>query len=107
MGMAFSLQQFLVVVDQFSVKRIGSLEAENDAPVGSYCHRPEPFQVPFKSVQPVTGKVKCLRRVRLIEAGKNILNRVQQVGSYLAAVTTFVEPFQTPMLEAPNQQDTT
>jgi len=28
-------------------------------------------------MQAITRKVKCLRRVGLIEAGKNVLNRVQ------------------------------
>lgn len=55
-------------------------------------------------MQPVAGQVKCLRRARLIETGKDIFNGVQQVGSYLAAVTAFVETFQATMLEASNQQ---
>jgi len=57
-------------------------------------------------MQTITRKVKRLRRVGLIEAGKNVLNRVQYIGPYPAPVVAFVEPFQDPVFEAPNHEGT-
>jgi hypothetical protein len=45
-------------------------------------------------------------RVGLIEAGKNVLNRVQQIGSYPTPVAAIIEPFQAPAFEAPYHQRT-
>ena len=55
-------------------------------------------------MQAITRKVKRLRRVGLIEAGEDILNRIQQIGPYPAPVASFVEPLQASMFEAPDHQ---
>jgi hypothetical protein len=57
-------------------------------------------------VKTITGKVERLRRIGLIEPGKNVLNHVQEVGSYAAPVAPFIKPFQASMLEARNHNDT-
>jgi len=57
-------------------------------------------------MQPVAGEVEGLRRRRLIEAGKNVLYRFQQISPYPAPVAAFIQPFQAPMLETSDQQDT-
>jgi hypothetical protein len=57
-------------------------------------------------VKTVTGKIKRLRRGGRIKDGQNLLNRVHQVGSYPAPVAALIEPFQTPVFEAPNHQGT-
>lgn len=95
-----------MVVDQFNIERIRLLKAENNTPVGAYGNRPNTLQVAFKGVQTITGKVNRLRRIGFIQAGKNILNRIQKVGPYPAPVAPFVKPFQASMLEAPNHEDT-
>jgi hypothetical protein len=53
-------------------------------------------------MQAITGKVHGLRRVGIIEAGKNILNRLQQVRPYPAAVVAFIKSLQ-PMFKTPNR----
>ena len=58
-------------------------------------------------MQSVTGKVERLRRVRLIEAAKNVLNRVPQIRPYTASIVAFVEPCETLVLKAPYHNDTT
>ena len=57
-------------------------------------------------MEAITRKVKCVRGVGLIKAGKNVLNRIQQIGPDPAPVAAFKEPFQPPVFEAPNHQDT-
>ena len=96
----------LVVVDQFNIKRVCVLKPENNTPVGPHRHRPKALQIAFKRVQTITGKIHSLRCGRFIEAGKNILNHLQQVGPYSTPVTAFIEPFQAPVFEAPNHQST-
>ena len=46
----------LVVVDQFNVKRIRTLKAENNAPVRPHRNRPKTLQVAFQRVKPVSGE---------------------------------------------------
>jgi hypothetical protein len=69
-----------MVVDQFNVKGVGALKTENNAPVGAYRHRPQPFQFASQRVQTIAGKIKRLRRNGPIENRQNFLNRIQQVG---------------------------
>jgi hypothetical protein len=46
---------------------------------------------------PITGKVKHLRHIRLVETGKNVSNDIQHVGAYPAPVVAFIESLQTPV----------
>jgi hypothetical protein len=55
-------------------------------------------------VQTITGKINSLRRVSVIEAGKNILNHFQKIGANSAAVLAFIKPLQAAMFEAPNRE---
>src|SRR5208283_1494750 len=58
MGMSFLL---LVVVDQFNVKGVSSFKTENNAPVGAYRHRPQPFQIAFERVKAIPWNIQSLR----------------------------------------------
>jgi predicted secreted protein len=95
-----------VVVDQFNVTSVRSFKTKNDAPVGSHGHGPKPFQVAFKRMQTITGKIELLRSSCIIKYGQYFLNRIRQIRAYPAAVVTFKEPFQAAMLDAPNHQNT-
>ena len=96
----------LVVVDQFNIECVRALKAENNTPVRPHRDSPEAFQLAFERVQPITGKVKRLRHIRFVETSKNVLNDIQQIWAYPAPVVAFIESFQTPVLEAPNQGTT-
>lgn len=50
----------LVIVDQFNVKRIPALKAENNAPVRPNGNRPKPLKIAFERMKAVTGQVKFL-----------------------------------------------
>jgi len=95
-----------VVVDQFNIKGVCSFKTENDAPVGPYRDRPQPLHVTFERMQPITGNIQSLWRVGGVENREDSFNRLQQVGTYPAAVAAFLEPFEAMMLEAPNHQGT-
>ena len=97
--------QTLVIIDQFNVKGIILFEAENDAPICSYRHRPHPLQVAFKLVQTKAWEIESLRRRGGIENRKNSFHRLQQVGAYSTSVVALIEPLQAPMFEAPNHLD--
>ena len=99
MGMVY-FPFLLMVVDQFNVKDVIPFKAENDAPVGPHRHGPEAPQITFERVQPIAGKVERLWPRGLIETGKNILDRFQQIGPYQAPVAALLKAFQAPMLEA-------
>jgi hypothetical protein len=60
----------------------------------------------LRRVKTITGKIKRVRRCSLIENRQNLLNRVHPIGPYPAPMAAFVEPFQAPVLEAPNHQST-
>src|SRR5437879_23387 len=102
MGMVF----LLVVVDQFHIPGVVPFKAERDAPVSPHGDRPEPFQVAFERVQSIPGNFQSLRRGGSVENGEDSLNCLQQVSPYPAPVAALIEPFQAPMLEASDQQDT-
>lgn len=89
-----------MVVCQFNVKHFSVLKAKNNAPVGAHRNGPKSSQVAFEQVQTITRKIKRLRRVGLIEAAKDVLDRVHEVGPDSAPIVAFVEPFQTSMLKA-------
>src|ERR1022692_4534859 len=91
-------------VDQFNVKGVILFKAEYNAPVGPHRDGPKPLQVAFQWVQTITGKINSLRRVGVIEAGKNILNHFQKIGANSAAVLAFIKLLQTAMFEAPNRE---
>jgi hypothetical protein len=57
-------------------------------------------------VQAITGKVHSLRRFDLVEPSENVLNSVQQIGPYPAAITAFIKSFEATVLEAPNHKNT-
>jgi len=84
---------FLVVVDQFNVECVGSFKTKHDTPVGPHGYGPKPLQIAFQRVQTITGKIKRLRRIRLIETGKKIFNRVHQIRPNPPAVAAFIEAF--------------
>jgi hypothetical protein len=69
-----------VVVDQFNVKRIRAVKAENNAPVRPNGIRPQPFKIAFERMKAVAGQVKFLWASRVIENGKNFLNRITKSG---------------------------
>ena len=102
MGMV--VLSFLVVVDQLDVKRICALKPENNTPVGPHRDGPKPLQVALKGVKTITGKVHRPRRVGLIEADKDIVHDLQQVGPYSAPIAELVEALQAPVFEAPDQR---
>ncbi len=95
-------RSWLVIIDQFNIVCIVALKAKHDAPICPDRYRPESFQVAFQRVQPVTRQVEGPRCIRLVQTGENIFNRIQQVGSYLAAVTMLIETLETSMLKASN-----
>jgi hypothetical protein len=104
MGTAFF--SLLVVVDQFNVKGVCPFKAENDTHVRPHCHGPESLQVAFERMQAIPGNVESLRRGGGIENRKNSLSRIQEVGTYPAAVPALIKPFKATVLEAPNHKDT-
>jgi hypothetical protein len=93
-----------MVIDQLNVKGIIPLKAENDAPIGSYRHGPQPPQVAFEWVQAVAGEIQSFRRCGGIENRENSLNRIQEVGADPTSVAAFIEAFQASMLKALNHQ---
>ena len=99
MGMSFFP---LVVIDKFNVKGVGSFKTEDNAPVGAYRHRPQPFQIAFERVKAIPWNIQSLRRGSGVENRKNSFNRVHQIRPYPAPVAALIEPFQTPVFEAPN-----
>jgi hypothetical protein len=46
-GMTVAPSLSLVIIDQFNVKRIGAIKAEDNAPVRPHRNRAKPFQVAF------------------------------------------------------------
>jgi hypothetical protein len=53
-------------------------------------------------VQAIPGKIESLRRLRCIEAGKDVFNPVHEIGPDAATVSALIQPFQTTMLKTPN-----
>jgi hypothetical protein len=98
--MVFS--SFLVVVDQLNVKSVLAFKAEDDAPVGPDCRRPQPFHVAFKRMQAIAGNVQSLRRRGGIEHRKDSFNGFDQIRAYSTPVSTFIQTFQTAVLKTPN-----
>jgi len=99
MGMLFFP---LVVIDQFNVKGVISFKTEDNAPVGAYRHRPQPFQIAFERVKAIPWNVESLWHGGGVENRKDPFDRIQQIRAYPAPVAALVEPFQAPVLEAPN-----
>jgi hypothetical protein len=91
-----------VVIDQFNINRIISLEPKNDTPIGPHRYGPEALHVAFKRMEVVRGEAKVLRQQRVIQNGRNFLNRFREVGPNSATVIVFVEPFEAAMLKAPD-----
>jgi len=54
-------------------------------------------------MQTITGNFHSLRSVGTIKAGKNVLNRLQQVGANPAAVVAFIKSLQPAMFKTPNR----
>ena len=63
-----------------------------------------PPQLAFERVQPIARQVEGLRSCSAIKAAKNVFDRIQQVMPDAAPVITLIEPFQAPVLEAPDHQ---
>jgi hypothetical protein len=95
-----------MVVDQFNIKRVGSFKTKNNAPVGPYCHGPEALSITFERVKAIPWNIQSLRRSGGVKNRKDSLSRVHHVRPYTAPVAALIEPFQTPVLEAPNHQNT-
>ena len=94
----------LVVIDQFNVDGIVALEPEYDPPVGSHRHRLESLQVPLQRVQSITRKIKSLWGLRGIQNGQDLLNGAHQIRPNPPVLPEFIKPFETTVLEAPDQQ---
>src|SRR5580704_14213277 len=60
-GMVFSPSR-LVIIDQFNIKSVFSLETENDAPVCPHRHRPEAAESTLERMQAIAGEIESLRR---------------------------------------------
>jgi hypothetical protein len=58
-------------------------------------------------MQAIPGKVQSMRRSSGVENRKDSFNCFQQARTYPTPVIAFIEPFKTPMLKAPDHQDTT
>jgi hypothetical protein len=91
-----------VVINQFDVKRVGTLKSENDAPIGSHRHRPKSSQVALQWMQAISRKIERLGYLGSIKAAKNILDCISQVGPNAAGVIALVEPLQALVSESPN-----
>ena len=50
----------------------------------------------------IARNIQRLRRTGVVENCKDSFNRVPHIGPYPAEVALLVEPFQSPMFEAPN-----
>jgi len=57
-------------------------------------------------MQAIAGNIQSLRCGGGVENREDSFNRLQQVGTYPAAVAAFIEPFEATMLEAPYHQGT-
>src|SRR3984893_10120328 len=57
-------------------------------------------------MQAIPGNIQSLGCSGGVEHGEDSFHRLQQVGPYSASIVAFIEPFQTPMLKAPNHEDT-
>ena len=64
------------------------------------------LQVAFERVETIARKIQSLRRTGGVENRQYTLDRFQQIGTYPAAITAFIEAFEATMLEAPNHQGT-
>ena len=80
--MAWRFRHYLVIVDQFDIKRIGALETEYDSPIRAHGNGPKPFEVALEWMQAVAGEVKFLWRRRVIEDGQYFLNCIGEIRSY-------------------------
>ncbi len=91
-----------MVVSQFNVKSIGTLEPKNDAPVRPHGHRPETPQVAFERMKMISGETKLLRGHGVIGNSENFLNCIYKVRPYSSAVLLLVKPLKAAMLKAPD-----
>ena len=57
-----------MAIEVVDVDGVAVLEAEDDAPVGTYRHGPEPRDVSFEPVKPEAGDVHVVRGDRGVEA---------------------------------------
>ena len=92
----------LVVVEEIDVESSAVLEAENDPPIPADSDGPEALQVAFERVQAKTGEVEGSRRLGSVKRGENALDFTAQRCVDPARVTTFVEPFESAMPNAPD-----
>ena len=97
-----SFTHYLVIVDQFDIKRIGALETEYDSPIRAHGNGPKPFEVALERMQAVAGQVKFLRHRRVIEDSQYFLNCIREIRPYSAAVVALAKPFEAAMFKAPD-----
>ena len=95
----------LVVVDQFNVKRMGTFEPKNNAPVCPHGDGQETLPVAFQRMQAVTREIKLLCSHGVIKNRQNFLNCIHKIWPYPAAVVLLVKPFKAAMLKTPNVAD--
>lgn len=91
-----------MVVDQIDIMSVASIKAEDDTPIRSNSHSPEPGQVALERMQPETGQVHPADLVSLIETRENALNLFDLVRPDLAPIAFLVQPPQSAMPKAPD-----
>ena len=81
-----------MVVGEFNFKRISAVKAEDNTPIRTHGDGPKAFQSALQRVQVVAGKVHGLRRLGFVEPSENVLNSVDQVGTYPPALPALIKP---------------
>ena len=77
----------LVVVHQIDSAGVAVRKAENNAPVGAYCHRPEALHIALERVQ-----VEA-RHTHVLDGPGLVKYLVAQIGSDAAGIILLKEPF--------------
>jgi len=84
MDMVFSL--FSMVVNQFKVEGISSFKTKNNAPVGTYRHRPPTLPIALERAKAIPRNFQSLRSCSSVENRKDSFNRLQQIRAYSTTV---------------------
>ena len=91
-----------MIVNQIDIEHIAIREAEDNPPISGNADAPEPFQITFEHVQPVSGQIKRSNGLGGVQTAKNILDPPRLIRVDTAAITAVIKQFQTAMFECPD-----
>ena len=85
------LRVSLVVVKIVHVNGVSRCNLKDYTPISSHRYRPIAFELPFKSMEPKTGKIQIFLRSGRIEACQNVAKPGHVLRQYAARVIFLVE----------------